>query len=98
MSILADQLERMISEATARGHARTGAISQRQRSGQYAGPREDAEPSNELPRLRYGFDRLPTRCGHCGGRSLEIEPPGTHAETGRVVCWMCSRQSAWISS
>ena len=96
MSILGERIEALMAQIDARKRAqlRNGGV----RQGAYAGPREDAESTNTLPRLRYGFDRLPTRCGHCGGRSLEVEPPGLHAETGRVVCWMCSRQSAWISS
>jgi len=62
------------------------------------GSRADAEPTDRLPTLVPGRDRLPTSCGHCGSGMLDQEPPLGPHQRGMLWCQMCSRSLCWLAA
>lgn len=62
------------------------------------GVRADAEPTDRLPTLVPGRDRLPTSCGHCGSGMLDQEPPLGPHQRGMLWCQMCSRSLCWLAA
>jgi hypothetical protein len=64
------------------------------------GSRADAEPTDRLPTLVPGRDRLPTRCPRptCGSAFLGREEPlGLH-QRGMLWCQICSRSLCWLAA
>jgi DNA-binding winged helix-turn-helix (wHTH) protein len=60
------------------------------------GPREDAEPTADLPTLTLGISRLPTTCTQCGSAFLMSQPPLGSDRRGMVTCNACGRQVCWL--
>jgi DNA-binding winged helix-turn-helix (wHTH) protein len=63
-----------------------------------SGPRADAEPTDGLPVLAPGVDRLPSVCCHCGSALLASEIPLGQHRYGAVTCSTCSRQLCWLDA
>lgn len=61
------------------------------------GSRSDAEPTDRLPTLVPGRDRLPTSCSHCGSSWLDNEPPLGPHQRGMLWCQTCSRSLCWLA-
>jgi hypothetical protein len=60
------------------------------------GPREDAEPTADLPTLTPGISGLPTTCTRCGSAFLLRQPPLGSDRRGMVTCNTCGRQVCWL--
>lgn len=54
--------------------------------------------SVELPTIRPGVDRVPTRCERCSSTWLGYEEPLGPQQRGMLWCQQCSRSICWLAT
>ncbi len=88
------ELSTLIARHTARERAMRGSNAPQTQSG----PREDAEPTNELPTLKLSdpTTRLPRVCPRGRGHLLEAGLPVGFSKPGHISCVTCGRQIVWL--
>lgn len=88
------RIDDLIAVSDARKRAARGSHAPRTQNG----PREDAEPTNDLPTLRLSdpTTRLPRACPRGRGHLLEPELPVGYTKPGSISCVTCGRTLVWL--